>query len=642
MSEFQRIVPCPLPRDRPQGPQPLHVRDAPAEKPRGAAGGVPRGHHPPHRGAPVRVPARGDVPGRGRGRMRRCHRARFRAWRACPCGYKCERDLDAMARGGAATPWARPAASPPSRWPRAATTPTFPSGSMDMNRIVGAELCEALPRQATVQHAATPTSRWASRWCRTRPTCTRAACRASGGLPVGSSGTVVGLLSSGIDSPVALWRMARRGAVCVRGAFLGTPPDVGRRASIWWTTSRGCWRGRAASRACTSVAVRRRASARYRFGAPPSLRVILYRRLMFKVAERIAARERAGALVTGESLGQVASQTLDNIRATDAAVELPVLRPLIGTDKLEIIAQAEELGTFEISSQDAPDCCTLFMPRKPGDAREAEGRAGCRRGASPCPLGGRTCRLGGGARLRLPGLPSAPPGVGFHFAPCSRRRPRGGTLPAPACPQPPFSAARVFCRRAGGAFSPAFADLPFAPLFCLPRFAFHVSEGWNPPSAAMRARGFPPNSPVMEFRRGNVVPSGDALPMRVVSDSGSNGRRRIAGCLAARIRLFAGARSNARRRSGDMEPSDCRRSAGSGPAMSRRFAESGPAASGRFAACGPPAWRQDPENPPQRRGGLPAVPLRKRCIPGAGAPKAWWARGAPRPRKRREPWVEGA
>ena len=69
--------------------------------------------------------------------------------------------------------------------------------------------------------------------------------------------------------------------------------------------------------------------------------------------------------MTGESLGQVASQTLENIRATDAAVDLPVFRPLIGTDKLEIIAQAEELGTFAISSQDAPDCCTLFMPRKP-------------------------------------------------------------------------------------------------------------------------------------------------------------------------------------------------------------------------------------------------------------------------------------
>ena len=99
--------------------------------------------------------------------------------------------------------------------------------------------------------------------------------------------------------------------------------------------------------------------------APPSLRIILYRRLMFKVAEALASKEHAGALVTGESLGQVASQTLENIRATDSAVDMPVFRPLIGSDKLEIIDQAQQLGTFDISSQDAPDCCTLFMPRSP-------------------------------------------------------------------------------------------------------------------------------------------------------------------------------------------------------------------------------------------------------------------------------------
>ena len=99
--------------------------------------------------------------------------------------------------------------------------------------------------------------------------------------------------------------------------------------------------------------------------APPALRILLYRRLMFRVAERIARLEGAKALVTGESLGQVASQTIDNIRAVEASVSLPVFRPLIGTDKLEIIAMAKELGTFDISSMDAPDCCTLFMPRSP-------------------------------------------------------------------------------------------------------------------------------------------------------------------------------------------------------------------------------------------------------------------------------------
>jgi thiamine biosynthesis protein ThiI len=86
---------------------------------------------------------------------------------------------------------------------------------------------------------------------------------------------------------------------------------------------------------------------------------------MFAVAETLAIQEGAKALVTGESLGQVASQTLDNIRAVNDVVELPVLRPLIGMDKLQIIAMAEQLNTFEISSQAHDDCCTLFIPRNP-------------------------------------------------------------------------------------------------------------------------------------------------------------------------------------------------------------------------------------------------------------------------------------
>ena len=98
---------------------------------------------------------------------------------------------------------------------------------------------------------------------------------------------------------------------------------------------------------------------------PPELRVILYRRLMFRIAERIARKEGAKALVTGESLGQVASQTMDNMLVVNQSVSLPVYRPLVGFDKVEIIGEAQKLGTFDISSQDAPDCCTLFMPRNP-------------------------------------------------------------------------------------------------------------------------------------------------------------------------------------------------------------------------------------------------------------------------------------
>jgi thiamine biosynthesis protein ThiI len=95
------------------------------------------------------------------------------------------------------------------------------------------------------------------------------------------------------------------------------------------------------------------------------LRIITYRRVMFSVAERIARIEGAKALVTGESLGQVASQTLENIAAVDETVSMPVLRPLIGSDKQEIIERAQQIGTYDISCQTAPDCCTLFMPRRP-------------------------------------------------------------------------------------------------------------------------------------------------------------------------------------------------------------------------------------------------------------------------------------
>ena len=91
----------------------------------------------------------------------------------------------------------------------------------------------------------------------------------------------------------------------------------------------------------------------------------MYRRVMMQVAERIARLEGAKALVTGESLGQVASQTLENIAAVNEAVTMPVLRPLIGSDKQEIIARSHEIGTYDISCQTAPDCCTLFMPRRP-------------------------------------------------------------------------------------------------------------------------------------------------------------------------------------------------------------------------------------------------------------------------------------
>lgn len=184
-----------------------------------------------------------------------------------------------------------------------------------------------------------------------------------GGLPVGTAGRVISLISAGIDSPVATWRMMRRGAVAVGVHFSGRPhtSDESERlvADIGSVLERTGGLGR------IYIVPFGELQKRISLAVPPDLRILMYRRLMIKVAEEIARVERAKALVTGESLGQVASQTLENIAAVDEAATLPVLRPLIGSDKLEIIADAERIGTLELSTQHHADCCTLFMPRTP-------------------------------------------------------------------------------------------------------------------------------------------------------------------------------------------------------------------------------------------------------------------------------------
>jgi tRNA uracil 4-sulfurtransferase len=184
-----------------------------------------------------------------------------------------------------------------------------------------------------------------------------------GGLPVGSSGRVVSLLSAGIDSPVATWRILRRGAVVVGVHFSGAPQTSDASTADVFDIVRVLEPAGGVGRVYSIP-----------FGdlqrdimtaCPADLRVVLYRRLMIRVAEAIARVENAKAIVTGESLGQVASQTLDNIAAVDAVATLPVLRPLVGSDKIEIINEARALGTYDLSVRPHPDCCTLFMPRNP-------------------------------------------------------------------------------------------------------------------------------------------------------------------------------------------------------------------------------------------------------------------------------------
>jgi thiamine biosynthesis protein ThiI len=184
-----------------------------------------------------------------------------------------------------------------------------------------------------------------------------------GGLPVGTSGVVAALLSAGIDSPVAAWRMAKRGAVVVGVHFSGVPQTSDASTADVFDLAEVLAPAGGIPR-IYSVPIGE-LQRRISLECPPDLRVLLFRRLMVRVAEEVARAEGAKALVTGESLGQVASQTLENIAAIDAVATLPVLRPLIGSDKSEIIAEARRLGTYEISTRGNDDCCTLFMPRTP-------------------------------------------------------------------------------------------------------------------------------------------------------------------------------------------------------------------------------------------------------------------------------------
>ncbi len=184
-----------------------------------------------------------------------------------------------------------------------------------------------------------------------------------GGLPVGSSGTVLALLSGGIDSPVAACRMMRRGCHVDFVHFHGAPYQdrTSRDKAMELVRILTAFQLRARLYVVPFGETQRQIVALVR----RPYRVVLYRRMMLRIAETLAASAGAAALVTGESLGQVASQTLANLTVVQEATTLPVLRPLVGMDKAEISAQAEKIGTYETSIQPDQDCCQLFVPRHP-------------------------------------------------------------------------------------------------------------------------------------------------------------------------------------------------------------------------------------------------------------------------------------
>ena len=187
--------------------------------------------------------------------------------------------------------------------------------------------------------------------------------RGPGGLPIGVGGRVACLMSGGIDSPVAAWRMMRRGCRVQLIHFHGYP----------FVSSASLEKARELTSLLTRYQHHTRLyhvafgeiQRRIVIAAPAPLRTVIYRRLMLRIAERLANWEGGRVLVTGESLGQVASQTLENVTVIGRAASMPVLRPLIAMDKEEVIADAQRIGTYDISILPDDDCCQLFTPRAP-------------------------------------------------------------------------------------------------------------------------------------------------------------------------------------------------------------------------------------------------------------------------------------
>lgn len=185
----------------------------------------------------------------------------------------------------------------------------------------------------------------------------------AGGFPIGTGGKAAILISGGIDSPVAAWMMARRG-VELTAVHFASPPYTSERAEqkvVELLRRVSEYGGHMVMQTVEFTHVQEEILQK----CPEELFTVIMRRFMVRVAQAIARRENCGALITGESLGQVASQTMQAIACTDAVATLPVFRPLIGTDKAEIVALSRKIGTYEISIEPYEDCCTVFTPRHP-------------------------------------------------------------------------------------------------------------------------------------------------------------------------------------------------------------------------------------------------------------------------------------
>ena len=186
---------------------------------------------------------------------------------------------------------------------------------------------------------------------------------AAGGLPVGTCGRAVSLLSGGIDSPVATWMIARRGVQIIPVHFFSFPytSELAKQKVLDLAKLLLPWCGRLTVEIIPFTHIQEE----IRDKCPEPYFTLIMRRFMMRLAQEVALHNGCGALVTGENLGQVASQTMEALRCTEAPLTLPVLRPLIGMEKEEIIRRARELDTYETSILPYEDCCTVFTPKHP-------------------------------------------------------------------------------------------------------------------------------------------------------------------------------------------------------------------------------------------------------------------------------------
>ena len=237
----------------------------------------------------------------------------------------------------------------------------FPMTSIELSQYVGGELSDAYPETAVDVHNPELTVhievRDLAAYVHATPV------HGAGGLPVGSSGTAVTLLSGGIDSPVSSYMIAKRGVHLIPVHFFSFPYtsqqakdkviELGRRLTEY------------CGKMTLEIVPFTHIQEEIRDKCPEEYFTLIMRRFMMRIAERIALDNNAKAIVTGENLGQVASQTMEAMASTQAVMSLPVLQPLIGMDKEEIVVRARQIGTFDTSILPYEDCCTVFTPRHP-------------------------------------------------------------------------------------------------------------------------------------------------------------------------------------------------------------------------------------------------------------------------------------